>query len=44
MDDLGEIGLRTLAYLIGDAVELSVSSLVMSEATRMAMLKSRLTA
>ncbi len=32
--------LRTLAYLIGDAVELSVSSLVMSEATRMAMLNS----
>jgi PAS domain S-box-containing protein len=30
--------LRTLAYLIGDAVELSVSSLVMSEATRLAML------
>ncbi|MFO0994167.1 MAG: PAS domain S-box protein [Hyphomicrobiales bacterium] len=30
--------LRTIAYLIGDAVELSVSSLVMSEATRMAML------
>jgi len=30
--------LRAIAYLIGDAVELSVSSLVMSEATRMAML------
>lgn len=32
--------LRALAYLIGDAVELSASSLVMSEATRMAMLNS----
>ena len=31
-------GLRALAYLIGDAVELSASSLVMSEATRIAML------
>ena len=30
--------LRTLGYLIGDAVELSSSSLVMSEATRLAML------
>jgi PAS domain S-box-containing protein len=30
--------LRTLGYLIGDAVEMSASSLVMSEATRLAML------
>ena len=30
--------LRTLGYLIGDAVELSSSSLVMSEAARLAML------
>ncbi len=31
--------LETIAYLLGDAVELSTSSLVMSEATRVAMLQ-----
>ena len=31
--------LQTIAYLLGDAIELSTSSLVMSEATRVAMLQ-----
>lgn len=31
--------LETIAYLLGDAIELSTSSLVMSEATRVAMLQ-----
>ena len=31
--------LRTVAYLLGDAIELSASSLVMSEASRVAMLQ-----
>ncbi|MGF7161635.1 PAS domain S-box-containing protein [Rhodoligotrophos appendicifer] len=34
--------LKTIAYLLGDAIELSSSSLVMSEATRVAMMRAAL--